>query len=333
MIILAAFGVLIGLGIIAILLPYPLATADLFFTFVEEGEAKIIVAGKSYRKTILSLTGHKINENDDGNKKKDYISEDETPPKKPFFERWYGAYWVGIPPFRKIHTYSLRWVSYKPKDDNGLKKPEVSKEILDRTFVKDKVYYGRAEEVETEEGVPLSVEFLVTLKVVSPYRAIFLISNWVETVIDRTTQQVRVYIGTKKYSDLIRNEKSDPKVGFSGHMKDALEKTIHDDYGVKFVSCDILSINPPAELRKTTLEVYTADKEGEAVKISAKAEAEAIEHIGRAKAQALKDQALAFNENAEATQSILNAEVGKALGLGEIANTLAKELGLTKKRN
>ena len=312
--------------------PYFLANLDLFFTLVKEGEAKIIIAGQSYVRTIVSLAGHEVNQSGD-------IVPSTTVRQKSLFERWYGAFWIGLPPARKIFQYNLRWMSYQPKaTGDGEKEPVVKTGILKSTFVKDKVYYGVAKGVETNEGLPLTVEFLITLRVVNPYKAIFLISNWVEAIIDRATQQVRVYVGTKTYKELLTLETSTPTQGFSGYLEVALARTILDAYGVKFVSCDILSVDPPPEYRQVTTRAYTATQNATTITTEATAKATAISSIGnaeagiitakgQAEANSLKSRIEQFKENPEAAKALLNADVGRALSIKTIAEAIGTGLG------
>jgi regulator of protease activity HflC (stomatin/prohibitin superfamily) len=322
-------GVVFGLVLSTPFWPYILAHFDLFFTFVKEGEAKIVVAGESYVRTILSLSGFIVST--DGSIVPGF-------PQKSLFERWFGIYWVGIAPFRKVYAYTLRWMSYQPKAGNsGDKEPVVKTAVLDSTFVKDKVYYGQANAVETSEGLPLDIEFLVTLRVVNPRMALFLISNWVEAVIDRTTQQARVYVGKKTYKALLQRETSHPDKGFSGYMANALAKTIRDDYGVEFVSCDILSIEPPEQYREATTKAYTAEQNAvaitteatalaTAITVKGNAEAGVITAKGTAEAESLTKRIKAFKKAPDAAQALLTAEVGKAQGVGMIAEAIGKGL-------
>lgn len=330
-------GILIGLGLSSPFWPWLLAQFDLFFTFVKEGEAKIVVAGESYVRTILSLKGYVVGD------KGTIIPENQNHrQRKGIFVRWFGVYWIGIAPFRKVFGYELRWMTYEPLDDgSGKKEPVVKKKWLFSTFVKDKIYYGRIEGVETREGVPLKVEFLTTLKVTNPYKAIFLISNWVEAVIDRTTQQARVYIGTKTYLELLQEETFEPSEGFSGHMARALEQTIRNAYGVEFVSCDILSIDPGEGYREATTKLYKAQREAEtitttaeaqatATKVKGFAEATAIAAKGQAEATALNLRIEAFKKGPAASKALLTADVGRAQSVGSIAKAIGKGLGLNQ---
>lgn len=327
-IILGALGGLIFAGAIsAYFWPWLLANYDLFFTFVEEGQAKIVVKGESYSKTIISLIGHDIDER--GNIIEAPQQEEE------WWTKQFGVYWIGVPPFSKIFNYPLRWTSYKPRGENGAKAPVVKEEILSSIYIKDKVYYGRVEDVETNEGVPLNIEILATLKVVNPYKATFLINNWVEAIIDRIAQQVRVYVGTKAYMDLVSGETSVQTMGLSGFLKDALAIIAEDNYGVEFVSCDILTLNPPPEYRNTTTRLYTAQREADAKVAESVAKATAIKNVGNAEASVIEAKGLAeakslrerekmFRKDTEAAQALLKAEVGKAQGLGAIAEAVMK---------
>jgi len=325
-----------------LLWPYLLAKVDLFFTFVKEGEAKIIIRGERYQRTIFSLKGHQLLS--DGTIKPASGGE----PRKKIWERLFGVYWIGIPPFQTVHRYFLRWTSYKPKGVDGKKAPEVNEETLNSVFIKAKVYYGLILEVETNEGIPLKVEFLAMLQVVNPYRAVFLVNSWVETVIDRISQQARVYIGQKSYSDLLTKETSNPKEGFSGFLFDEtpgvtpLASIIGESYGVQVISCDILSLDPPESYRKATTAAYEASRTAEATVLAAEAEAKtitlkstaqagAIRAIGTAEAEAIEKRSEAFVKHPEAAKAILEAEVGKAQGIGNIAAQIAKSFDIGRK--
>lgn len=325
------FGALVGLLVLAPIAPYVLACLNVGFTFVREGEAKFVMKGDSYVRTILSLKGHTLDQ--EGN----IVKGDPPEPqglKRRFLtwvERAYGAYWVGVPFFRRLHRYQLRWMAYEPAEEGGEKRPVVKSRDLDSTFAKDKLYYGKALSVETEERLPIDVEFLITLRVVNPYLAIFTVANWIEAIIDRTTQQVRVYVGGKTYQKLIEGEKYKLQQGFSGHMQKALAKTARDLYGVEFVSCDILSLNPPKEFRDLTLKTYEATQKGEATKTEAEAKAYAIEKVGKAEAQSLRDRAKAFEDHPEASKAQLDAEVGKATGIKAIVSAFMAGIAEVKK--
>lgn len=333
-IILGILGIIAGLIITLPFWPPFLAKHDKFLTYVKEGEAKIVVVGESYVQTLLSLNGHVVGDDE-------YIIAANQ--EKGFLREWFGVYFMGINPYRKIHTYGLRWVAYQPKaDGSGGKEPVTKNAVaLSSTFVKDKVYYGKASGVETKEGLPLTVEFLVTLKVVSPYKAIFLISNWVEAAIDRTTQQVRVYIGTKGYRELVEKETSKPIEGFSGYIAEALGEVFRKDYGIQFVSCDILSIDPPESYREITTTAYTAEQNATAVTTKAKADATAIKAKGDAEAHVIKEKGLAealsleirieaAQKNPKASEILLTTEAAKALSVANLAEAIGKGLGWNK---
>lgn len=319
--------------------PFLLAKLDLFFTFIKEGEAKIVARGETYCKTIFALKGHRIKRNGDIEQLPPGASE----PTKWFWEKYFGVSWVGLPPFQKIYSYRLRWTSYKPTGRSGEKAPEVNDETLSSVFIKDKVYFGLIQDVETIEGIPLRVEFLATLRVVNPYKAVFLISNWVETVIDRISQQGRVYIGNKTYKELQTGETSDPDQGFSGFLLHAgpgvtsLADTILETYGVKFVSCDILKQDPPDSYRETTTRAYTAQQNADALRIDAEGKAKAIELVGQAEAgvivakgnaeaESIRKRNEAIIEHPEAAKLVLETEVGKAQGIGNIAKSIVEAL-------
>ena len=78
-----------------------LAPYDKFFTKLETGDIKFVVAGESWVKTLINIPKKTIGK--DGKIRN--LKDGET--DQTWFQKTFGLYWVGIYPFRQIHSFTL----------------------------------------------------------------------------------------------------------------------------------------------------------------------------------------------------------------------------------
>lgn len=216
--------VIIGAGIVFRAL-YPflalaLAKHNLFFTLVEEGNAKIIMYNKAFKRVVMQYTGfyldHRWNVKQGLRRKQMTIEEarmvteaenqkrmqegkkalpawDGKERRKP--ERKFmggGLVFVGLWPFDTIHSYKFRWQSLKEG------KVVSREEELDYVFAKADVYYAKLSSAETKGMVPLDIELYLTIRIVNPYRALFRARQWLEFAVNRISPHIRQYIPAKE---------------------------------------------------------------------------------------------------------------------------------------
>lgn len=305
------------------------AHLNIGWTFVEEGTAKIVMLGANFYRVLPQMAGHVVN------KKTWEIEEGSIHPLNPlgWIALWFGggivgAKWVGIPPFFSIHNYSFRWATVVREAGTAGQvsdRPLHREKEVDQIFLKDAVYYGKIVEAETSEKLPVDVEYLLTVRIVNPYKALFKVHRWLDATLDLVAQRGRQYIGTKTYADLISKEEDKVSVGFSGGVA-KLKKQLKKEYGVLFVRADILSVGfsgtAREEYQRASTASYTAEAKAVAVEREARAKALATKVQGQAEAEAIKARNEAFADNPVAAQAILNAEVGKAQSIGSIAGAI-----------
>ncbi|HQG98689.1 MAG TPA: hypothetical protein PLO75_08700, partial [Thermotogota bacterium] len=164
------------------------------FTTIRDGEAKVVMRGDSFRRVIARKEGYDvvIPQNEGyypNNKIWDIVEKNpEAPRKESFLQKNLGLYWVGIPPFQKLYHYNFGWVTYKAPEGETDPRPVKRNEELFHVFVKDALYWGTLKEAETFDKLPVNVEFLITLRVVNVYDALFEVHRYLDAILDLVRQ-------------------------------------------------------------------------------------------------------------------------------------------------
>lgn len=353
----------IALGVYALmpLWAWTLANMDICFTFYREGTAKAIMHGEKAVDYLIKKRGHKILRTDEeveiyarasvpvgptqpGKYRRwDVVpllsGEKEEEPGK-WYERISGAKFYGFWPFYSIYRYQFNWVVLVQKGEKEGDVKTITRERnqwVDSIFLKDTVYYGQVRGVQSGgdtvgkkkekiENLPIDIEYLLTVRVFNPDLALFSVHRWLDSTLDLVNQRGRQYVGTKRYDQLVAEEGDDPSIGFSGGIQ-KLEDNLRL-WGIEFVFADIarvrLSGQYHGEYEKASTTAYTAKQEATKKVTDATAEARRIRLVGDAEADALTKRMKAFEENPTAARATLNADVGKALNLGVIAEQIGK---------
>ena len=293
-ILLGLVGLVLGLALICPILPFVLGPINVLFSFVEENTAKIKVRGRSFSQAIAQKSGSEVI---DSNKKladaqnwhQRKVNNGEqfencewmsvAPPdwwdvvpmeailpanrrKINHLEQLTGARFVGVPPFRRIFTYKFDWVDYHKEEGEDKEKPIFHEKRLDYIFLKDAVYYGLVIELETSDQLKVDAEYLITIQVVNPFKALFKVHRWLDAVHNLVSQRLRQYVGTRTYEQLVQKEGESNNKGFSRGIR-KLRKEILVDYGVWLVRADLLSVElsgvAAAKYQEAATAAYLAD--------------------------------------------------------------------------
>lgn len=173
-----------------------LAPQNYFFTFVKESTAKIVVRGDAFSRALIQWKGYTFND-----------KWDVVPSRGR--ERWHplgGLRFYGIWPIWDILIYTLRWHDLQRTGGGEVETPVFHEEVLDYVLLRPDVYWTKVLRAETggEERIPLDVEFLTTMKVVNPYKVIFVAPiSWVENVLLRLAPIYRGLIASKSLDELL----------------------------------------------------------------------------------------------------------------------------------
>lgn len=322
-------GVVLGLWIVGLfglaLLANYLATEKIFFSAPQEGSVEFIMAGKSIRKMLLVWHHHRIKggEPTTANPFAPYEIEEKEP--KPFgflhylnplnwMEPW-GIYWIGLYPFYKIYRYDFSWIEEKI-NEKGLAEPWV-RHATKRSpegqtafvYVNDFNYVLFANDVKTKSGVPLKFTFVITVRIVNPYKALFLGEDWLERTGGAIGLAAIRYAGALDYEQIVASGPAELQVydadqqkmvtgpyfieqlilGLGDGKPDEFGHDLLSDYGVKLVAAKVHSIEfadsaAAEEYRKATTQRYVGEQEGLAKLAKAKGEAEAVKVTADAEA-------------------------------------------------
>ncbi len=295
---------LVGTVIAITVLPFCLiyfwwARRNLFFTFVPEGRAKIVVRGDQFDKVLMQWEGYVFD--DDGNvvptnkwvKKGEVLDVVEVldrengevkikrrrkpitgakiyPSKKK--KCLGGLRFYGLWPLEDIYLYDFAWTNVL-QDGTVQKHP---KQTIDYVLLKVDVYWARVQKAEDSQMLPLDVELVLTIRVVNPYKTLFRVQNWLETVINRTEPAVRDVITEDTYEKWISEKEDLADRIISDKETQELLKELRSSFGVEVMAIEVRSINPTTaeldEARKATLKKYFAEKERDRITVEADAE-------------------------------------------------------------
>ncbi len=257
------------LGASFFLLAYTLlGPRNCLFTFVKEGTVKFVVKGDEFHRCLIQWKGYTFDYQKPHPEKWNIIEGREKHLFGGF--RLYSLLW----PLYDILVYKFRWVGVTEEG-----KEQVKTEWLDYMLVKDDVYLCKIPAAEDKDKLPLDLQVFLTIRIVNPYKAKFMVQRWLETVLNRIQPLIRQVVARHSYEELLPIRQ---QVG--GEMWQALEQAgllgpngeFYQRYGVEVRAIEVRQIEPPENWRAITLKKYDAQREAEALAERAKGEKQAI---------------------------------------------------------
>lgn len=238
------------------------APRDLFFTSVQEGNAKAIMKGTKdnpeFVRLIMSYDGYKFDKdwNIVAGKEKHLLG---------------GIRWLGLPGLYWVHRYKFRWTSMI---ENGTL--ETKEKVIDYIYVKRDVYAETLKKAEVGNSlVPVDVRFLITAQVINPYKALFRVEKWLEYITNRVKVPARDYVAQQEDPKDLVVKKQD--LGPLLHKKLEEAGTIEDfkkEVGVEILKLETPEIDLGAFQEQATAQ-WKAKQEGDAAVIKGTKEGEA----------------------------------------------------------
>lgn len=269
-------GIFVGIVVVTFLVIYfVLAPRNLFFTFAREGTAKIVVRGDKFEKALIQWEGRTFQYQASGEEKWMVVSGSERHLLGGF--RYYG-FW----PIMDVYIYDFKWTGVT-EDGQVARHP---KETLDYILLREDIYWCQVENAEDKKLLPLDLELILTIAVVNPYKALFNIQNWLETIINRIKPLVRDVITRDEFDNWIKKKEVLGDDLYSGAT--ALLAEFRDRYGVDIRKIQVKEINPPSDYRAATLKQYLAEQERKKIEVEAGAEAFRLETVAKGEATRIK---------------------------------------------
>lgn len=279
-------------GLAAFLLAwFKLAPRNLFFTFVSEGTAKIIVKGDQFSKCLIQWEGHTLD------RETWRVVEDK--------ESWHpfgGLRFYGIWPIWDVFIYLLRWNDvHRAEERNGrIEEVRFHAKNLDYVLLRPDVYWtklmgaettpGTAATPEAGERIPLDVEFNITMQVINPYKVMFVAPpNWVENVLVRLDAVLRGFVATYTLDELLamrggNGEQAETVIWNELGAHPFIQETL-GEWGISIPpnGIQIKNIGIPEDIQKAAqsrrTEQLRAEGERQKVQIGAEAEAQRIHTV------------------------------------------------------
>ena len=267
-------GGIVGIAVIVVvgflLIYWWWAPNNLFWTFVPEGRAKIIVRADEVRKILIQWKGHVLAKQAMPGQDIDVwdVVEGDSPKRCFGGLRFYG-WW----PLDDVYVYDFSWTNIA---QNGEVETH-ERETLDYVLLKEDIYLAVVNNAEDKELLPVDIRLVLTIRVINPYKAVFVIQNWLEAAINRIMPAVRNTFTEDTYKDWISTE-IDLADRIINHKKtkEFLDEECEKGYGIEVKAIEVIEIDPGEDYRNATLAEYLAEREKAKVVIGAEAQKEKI---------------------------------------------------------
>ena len=309
--------IVVALILTIVLLPFTanaLAKLGYFYTTLESGDIKFLMRGETLHSTIYDLPAGK--DIPCVNKGKGF--------KKSSFNKRYGLYWVGIPPFARVHSFPITKERENPTgkkvQDWILRDPQETvvsslRFVFPRPFV--------LEAVELADRTPIDLLVICKFEVVDPYLPVFIFKG---RFAENASGIIRsaVVDSLKEFNlDSFIGAPKDEVNGILCHMKKdgPFNDTLKEQVGIRLVGISIPQYDPhddSGKLREAMNAQIIAQEEAKAVKAKAQGykegrylEAEADANYETLLAEARGARVRATREalaGDEATARVLQAE-------------------------
>jgi len=206
---------------IAILLFLVLFFGFLNFTLTKEATAKAILRLGGFRKIVMAWKGYKLDKNWN------------VKPKKALRLPG-GLRWIGIRGLDKVYKYHFRWYSVELRAGEEPKVEFKDIKDLDYILVKPDTYWSKIVKAETKDGMIIDIEFLDTIRVINPWKVLFVAPpNWLENALNRLNALRTGWVRSKEF-DKIRTLEKDPQKLWQELGTDPLiQETFKNEWGIQ----------------------------------------------------------------------------------------------------
>ena len=201
-----------------------------------------------------------------------------------------GIRWLGLPGVNKVLRYNFTWTSLEQKEDKTTGKirtvfvtkeftadnPDPEKGPIDYVPLFIDTYTAQVEKADSRDGVPFDVQYLITARVVNPYKATIVAHRWLETVQNQLGGKIVDFVRDHSYEDLLDQPKKDKPEDKPLDTKIARElitllsddkhlDEFEENLGVKVDKIQIWDISPSdSNFIKTITKKFEAEQQGKA---------------------------------------------------------------------
>ena len=204
-----------------------------------------------------------------------------------------GVRWLGLPGVNKVLRYNFTWTSLEQKkEDKATGKirtvfvtkeftadnPDPEKGPIDYVPLFIDTYVAQQEKADSQDGIPFDVQYLITARVVNPYKATIVAHRWLETVQNQLGGKIADFVRDHRYEDLLDQPKKDGEpldTKIARELITLLSDDKHldefeENLGVKVDKIQIWDISPSdSEFIKIITKRFEAEQQGKADVIEA----------------------------------------------------------------
>lgn len=214
-----------------------------------------------------------------------------------------GLFFVGLWPFFKVRSYHFVWTSLLA--DN---KPDPRNEILQKILLRDDLYNAFLPSVEIANNLQVSLIMQMKIRTVNPYKAMFRIEKWLESVQQLIQSIFRGLVGGSRFED-IRGSRE--QIGqdlwsiFTRKICDPKGEDIERRYGIRVLVVYLLDVKPIIGDENDPLSAqFKAEQFGHAAitkaELEGKASLKKAEFAKRVAVTTAEGEALAIREKTQA---------------------------------
>ncbi len=273
---------------------YTTALQDKFYGLIQEGYAMAIEKNGEferiefrYRGKILETSG-KIRD----------AEPNENLPTHIFG----GLVFIGIYPFWRAATYTLRWGVMRPNGEILYRTQKLNRVLLKKytSLIELKKKSDKEDDrPETMEKVPTDTKTFMTSEVINVYVYLYGPQDAYEMAIARAKQLIKEYIGSKSIDELITQSKESERMLYKAMSAELTQKLKEDkqtgedevtivefierEYGIRIIALDLYSIVLPDDIIQLATAPYKETKAAEALVIKSGGQAKSQVILAAAK--------------------------------------------------
>lgn len=285
-----------------------------FFTYPEEGKAKIIVRGDVVVRMVMLYAGH-IFANEDPNFSRGLTNQDKEYWEIKDIQKLEGVDRTAIKmtsPLAGIHPLILPWAKYvywttglvftgifpyQSVREELLERTEilheesgdktnlvlkVKRDYSDHLRVREFLYPIRIAKADTQDKIPVNVLLVIKAQVTNPHKAAYGVDRWDQQLVNMTTNAVTNFTRTRNLDAVLTAKDTAEATA----INEAIRKITEDQtkYGFEINGVEIIDISPnltPEENSKLRAEAL-AKPVAEATRIDGKARADNLRELNEA---------------------------------------------------
>jgi len=252
-----------------------LANRNYWFTFAKEGKANIVVKGDAFSKALIQWGGFTLDDDqnvvpenqwalDGKTKVNGGAVAENTPGAKKYKETWHpfgGFRYYGFWPIKDILVHTLRWHDIQ-RTEKGMEPQFHEKKDMDYVLLQPDIYWTKETDVETGyvregqmERIAVTVEWLVTMRVVNPKKALFRAPvGYIENSLLKLSPLLRAIVTAKDLDSLflLKGRGEDIWKDLETRNEIQLINDLENDWGLKVEEngIQIWKITPPPEIQR-----------------------------------------------------------------------------------